>query len=125
MRRRARLHDVEAPLHCSAVFDESVLLPPIGGPPVMRTRLVALSRFMDLSTVELQVLPSARTSEGARPVELPEPQGRKSSRSGDVAPGRLRGSSRGGEGLDKSPGPGVLTSSAGSWRRFLSDLADR
>ncbi|TWF94721.1 helix-turn-helix domain-containing protein [Saccharopolyspora dendranthemae] len=57
MRRRHRLHDSDAPLHLSALVDESVLRRPVGGPAVMRGQLVALLGFIDLPTVELRVLP--------------------------------------------------------------------
>ena len=57
MRRRHRLHDSEAPLHLSALVDESVLRRPVGGPAVMREQLVALLGFIDLPTVALRVLP--------------------------------------------------------------------
>ena len=57
MRRRHRLHDSEAPLHLSALVDESVLRRPVGGPAVMREQLIALLGFIDLPTVALRVLP--------------------------------------------------------------------
>jgi transcriptional regulator with XRE-family HTH domain len=57
MIRQRRLTSADDPLELVAIIDESVLLRPVGGRPVMATQLERLIEAAALDTVTLQVLP--------------------------------------------------------------------
>jgi transcriptional regulator with XRE-family HTH domain len=64
MIRQGRLRSADDPLHLVAILDEAVLRNPIGGLAAQQAQLAHLVAAVELSTVDLQVLPAASGAHG-------------------------------------------------------------